>query len=91
MLKSILLHRQAIKTPMKNGVNSLIGTTFNGDIINVGPPFVKQSCLNGTIRYASSPAAAYNQSIDTFPSIIIGADGLISPRGPFAEAQAQVR
>ena len=88
---------------MKNGVNSLvsskisnrlkstIGTTFNGEIINVGSPFVKQSCLNGAIRYASSPAAAYNQSIDTFPSIIIGADGLISPRGPFAEAQAQVR
>jgi len=27
--------------------------------------------------------------VDTFPSIVIGADGFISPQGPFAEAQAQ--
>lgn len=47
------------------------------------------SCA-GSIRYASTPAAAaYSQSVDTFPSIVIGADGLISPQGPFAEAQAQ--
>ncbi len=45
----------------------------------------------GKIRYASSPAAAYSQRVDTFPSIVIGADGFISPQGPFAEAQAQVR
>lgn len=43
----------------------------------------------GAIRYASAPAAAYNQSVDTFPSIVIGPGGLISPQGSFAEAQAQ--
>jgi hypothetical protein len=42
------------------------------------------------IRYASTPTAAYNQRVDTFPSIVIGSDGLISAQGPFAEAQAQV-
>ena len=41
-------------------------------------------------RLYSAPAAAYNQSVDVFPSIVIGADGLLSARGPFAEAQAQV-
>lgn len=44
-----------------------------------------------SIRYASSsPAAAYNQTVDAFPSIVIGSNGKISPQGPFAEAQAQV-
>lgn len=31
----------------------------------------------------------YNQSVDIFPSIVIGPDKAISPQGPFAEAQAQ--
>lgn len=40
-------------------------------------------------RYMSSPSAAYNQSVDIFPSIVIEAGGNISAQGPFAEAQAQ--
>jgi len=32
--------------------------------------------------------AAYDQTVDTFPSIVIGPGG-VSPQGPFAEAQAQ--
>ena len=47
--------------------------------------------IGGSTRNASSPSAAYNQTIESFPSIVIGADGLISPQGSFAEAQAQVR
>lgn len=34
--------------------------------------------------------AAYDQSVDVFPSLIIGANGSIEPQGSFAEAQAQV-
>lgn len=55
---------------------------------------VKRSFQNWhemSIRHASStPSAAYNQSVDAFPSIVIGSNGMISPQGPFAEAQAQV-
>jgi len=36
-------------------------------------------------------AAAYDQSVDSFPSIVIGPNGTIIPQGTFAEAQAQVR
>jgi len=40
-------------------------------------------------RYkSSSPVAAYDQTVDTFPSLIIGADQSIEPIGTFAEAQA---
>jgi hypothetical protein len=35
--------------------------------------------------------AAYSQSVDWFPSIIVGPNRSIIPLGPFAEAQAQVR
>lgn len=37
----------------------------------------------------SSPMASYDQTVDEFPSIIIGADDLV-PKGPFAVAQAHV-
>jgi hypothetical protein len=45
---------------------------------------------NTTSRMFSAPAAAYNQTVDTFPSIVIGSDGTLSAQGPFAESQAQV-
>ena len=35
--------------------------------------------------------AAYDQSVDAFPSIVIGPDRNILPQGSFAEAQAEVR
>jgi|AntRauTorckE5430_2_1112549.scaffolds.fasta_scaffold62183_1 hypothetical protein len=41
-------------------------------------------------RLFSAPAAAYNQTVDIFPSIVIGSDGVLSAQGPFAESQAQV-
>jgi len=31
----------------------------------------------------------YSQAVDVFPSIVIGPDQVISPQGPFAEAQSQ--
>jgi len=37
---------------------------------------------------AAAAPAAYDQTVETFPSIVIGADG-VYPQGPFAEAQAQ--
>uniref|UniRef100_A0A7S3VE79 quinolinate synthase n=1 Tax=Chaetoceros debilis TaxID=122233 RepID=A0A7S3VE79_9STRA len=40
-------------------------------------------------RFMSSPSAAYSQTVDVFPSIVIEAGGNISAQGPFAEAQAQ--
>ena len=56
---------------------------------NVTRPF--QNWHEMSIRYSStSPSAAYNQTVDAFPSIVIGSNGMISPQGPFAEAQAQV-
>lgn len=38
----------------------------------------------------AAATAAYDQSVDVFPSLIIGANGSIAPQGSFAEAQAQV-
>lgn len=49
--------------------------------------FPAQSILS--IRYFSAPAAAYNQTVVVFPSIVIGSDGALSAQGPFAESQAQ--
>jgi hypothetical protein len=49
--------------------------------------------LNSTsLRFKSTaPAtAAYDLSVESFPSIVIGPDRAISPQGSFAEAQAQV-
>ena len=45
--------------------------------------------LPSTRRYITA-TAAYDQSIDTFPSIIVGPNKSIVPLGSFAEAQAQV-
>ncbi len=38
----------------------------------------------------STAVASYDQSVDIFPSIVIGPNKSIVPKGPFAEAQAQV-
>jgi hypothetical protein len=56
---------------------------------------IRPTALNNTsLRFKSTaPAtatAAYDLSVDSFPSIVIGADRAISPQGSFAEAQAQV-
>mmetsp|Transcript_12540 Transcript_12540/g.20880 ORF Transcript_12540/g.20880 Transcript_12540/m.20880 type:complete len:522 (+) Transcript_12540:134-1699(+) len=42
-----------------------------------------------TRRALSTAAATYDQSVDIFPSIVIGPNKSIVPQGPFAEAQAQ--
>jgi hypothetical protein len=41
-------------------------------------------------RLQSTAVASYDQSVDIFPSIVIGPNKSIVPQGPFAEAQAQV-
>lgn len=40
---------------------------------------------------SSVAAAAFDQTVESFPSIVIGANGSIVPQGTFAEAQAEVR
>merc|ERR1719326_66425 len=40
-------------------------------------------------RFLSLKQAPYDQSIDVFPSIVIGPNGVVSPQGKFAEMQAQ--
>jgi hypothetical protein len=46
----------------------------------------------GALRLKSTMAAtaAYDQTINAFPSIVIGPDRVIVPQGSFAEAQAEV-
>lgn len=41
-------------------------------------------------RLQSTVVASYDQSVDIFPSIVIGPNKSIVPQGPFAEAQAKV-
>ena len=48
------------------------------------------TCFNPARQLSTAASAAYDQSVDTFPSLIIGANGNIEPQGSFAEAQAQV-
>lgn len=53
---------------------------------------VVQSCARrhkSTVA-AAAATAAYDQSVETFPSIVIGPNKTIVPQGSFAEAQAQV-
>ena len=40
---------------------------------------------------STAASAAYDQSVSSFPSIVIGPNGSIVPQGSFAEAQAEVR
>lgn len=40
-------------------------------------------------RTFSVASSAYDQSVDTFPSIVIGPDRTITPQGSFAETQAE--
>ena len=43
-----------------------------------------------TRSLSSAATATYDQSVESFPSIVIGANGSIVPQGSFAETQAQV-
>lgn len=44
-----------------------------------------------TTTYDHPATAAYDQTVDIFPSLVIGANGRIEPVGSFAEVQAEVR
>ena len=69
-------------------------TSFSGGFESLGISQVahgsglQPSDLRRTMSTAAT--AAYDQSVDVFPSLIIGANGSIEPQGSFAEAQAQV-
>ena len=49
------------------------------------------SSLQQLGRFKSTATATYDQTVETFPSIVIGPDRAIEPQGSFAESQAQVR
>lgn len=40
---------------------------------------------------STAATATYDQSVNSFPSIVIGPNRSITPQGTFAEAQAEVR
>lgn len=92
MLKSLILRRPASGLFTSCGERTQRTTLWSTITNRAGQnsALISQS-WRGAIRNASVPSAAYNQTVDAFPSIIIGPNGLISPQGPFAEAQAQVR
>ena len=69
-------------------------TSFSGGF---GPLGISQVARGSGLQPSDSrrnmstaATAAYDQSVDVFPSLIIGANGSIDPQGSFAEAQAQV-
>ena len=49
------------------------------------------SSFQQVARFKSTATATYDQTVETFPSIVIGPDRAIEPQGSFAESQAQVR
>jgi len=64
---------------------SVTDSSSTGTLVMHDGPMAKFST-----RLFSAPAAAYHQTVDVFPSILIGSDGSLSAQGPFAESQAQV-
>ena len=74
---------------------SVGSSTFSAAVMgNHGPWIVTTSSrrTQSTSSAATATATAtYDQSVDAFPSILIGPDRSIEPQGSFAEAQAQVR
>lgn len=63
---------------------SVTDSSSTGTLVMHDGPMAKLST-----RLFSAPAAAYHQTVDVFPSILIGSDGSLSAQGPFAESQAQ--
>ena len=91
---SFKMHRSLLK------LGTLASTRPSGLVARSSRKWpVASSLLNATqnnlldfqLRSKSTAATAtYDQSIDSFPSIVIGPNGSITPQGTFAEAQAEV-
>jgi hypothetical protein len=58
---------------------------------NTNPMHSSSLLLSARQQSTATATAAYDQTVDVFPSIIIGPNRSIVPVGTFAEAQAQVR
>lgn len=89
--QKFLKNSRAVTVAVKEAITSLSSESqhLNKCFSNYGLklPFRAQASV---LRYHStSPMAAYDQTVDEFPSIIIRANELIA-KGPFAEAQAHV-
>ena len=74
----------------QRGLGSRSGCDGTGGV----SPFARGASFQHTgpdrTMSTATATAAYDQLVDVFPSLIIGANGSIAPQGPFAEAQAQV-
>ena len=77
----------------KAGKNVVRASTSTAWSASLSSPFLDSwSNHNSTsVRFKSTAATAtYDQSVDAFPSIVIGPDRSIEPQGSFAESQAEV-
>jgi hypothetical protein len=84
------MHRSIVRLSRPTTCRSLVARQWPGT------PFLGATASarlqDQASRYKSlAVSAAYDQSIETFPSIVIGPNGTIIPQGSFAEAQAEVR
>ena len=74
----------------QRGLGSRSGCDGTGGV----SPFARGASFQHTgpdrTMSTATATAAYDQLVDVFPSLIIGANGSIAPQGSFAEAQAQV-
>ena len=74
----------------QRGLGSLSGGGGTGGVSSFARDNSFQHTSPDRTMSTSTATAAYDQLVDVFPSLIIGANGSIAPQGSFAEAQAQV-
>ena len=91
-----LIYKQAPLNSPKIHSKSTISTAFFASSFSEPSYGVILSTHEGNTHLShrsfssASATAAYNQSVDEFPSLVIGSNGNLTPKGSFAEAQAQV-
>jgi hypothetical protein len=79
--------------PTTKGFSSSLRSSHNLSLSTLSHQLCSSSptpTATTTLRFKSTATATYDQSVDSFPSIVIGPDRSIEPQGSFAEAQAQV-
>ena len=84
---SLALHRSRRQWP---NVPMLLASSANAN--DASANIIWDQPLQPISRSKSTAASAtYDQTVESFPSIVIGPNGSIIPQGSFAEAQAEVR
>jgi hypothetical protein len=74
----------------QRGLASLSGGNGSFGTSHIARGSGLKPCASRPAMSTAAATSAYDQSVDVFPSLIIGANGAIEPQGSFAEAQAQV-